>query len=137
MAIETILTTVPDASNRGGGVAAYYEENVSFAANTSIESKYIQAPVDGKLVAGSVQGSITSDGTKTYTFVVSNVTTSKTAVASTLFDADPVLTAGTAADLTVSSTAADVAVSKGDLIEVDFTGGTGSGLSCVLLTFEG
>ena len=137
MTIQTIGVDVVGATNRGGGVAAYYEENVSFVANTSIESIYIQAPVDGKLVAGAVQGSVTSDATKTYTYVVTNVTTSKTMIVSTLFDADPVLTAGTKADLVVSTTAVDVAVTKSDLLKIDFTGGTGSGLTAVLLTFEG
>jgi len=137
MDIQPITTYVAAAENRGGGVAAYFEENTSFVANTSIESRYFLAPVSGKLVAGAVQGSVTSDGTKTYTFEVTNVTTSKTMVASTLLDDAPILTAGTQVALIPSTTAADVAVTKGDFIKVDFTGGTGSGLSAVLLTFEG
>ena len=84
-----------------------------------------------------VQATVTSDVGKTYTYVLTNMTKTKTMTAANqIFDADPVLTTGTKADLTLSTTAADVAVTRGDLIRVVFTGGTASGLTAMLFYFE-
>lgn len=138
MAIQDINTTVPDVNNRGGGVAAYFEDNVSFESNTSEDTKYIAAPCDGKLVQATVQGTVTSDATATYTVTVTNKSNSDAAMlGTTVYDDDPVLTAFTAANPTLSTTEADLVVEKGDMIEVSMTGGTGSGEVAVLLTFEG
>lgn len=129
-------TTQAEPKNRGNSSSAAPVVQTQHLANTSATLKYVVAPVSGKLKYADVQASITSDATKTYTFVISNVTKSKTMVASTLFDGDPVLTAGTKSALTPSTTAADVTVDRGDLISISMAGGTGSGLTVTSLYFE-
>lgn len=136
MTTYAAITTFAEQDNRPGS-QSYKIHDVSFPANTSSTKIYTMAPCKGKIKKITVQGFVTSDGTKTYTYVVTNKTASKTiTAASQIFDADPVLTAFTAADLTLSTTAADVAVSRGDMIEIDFTGGTGSGATAVQIVYE-
>jgi hypothetical protein len=106
-----------------------------FVANTSAASQYFAAPCDGKLVAVAVQGSVTSDATKTYTLTITNGA-STAMLGTTVYDADPVLTANTVAYPTLTSTAADLVVTTGDIIKVTFTGGTGSGNFSVVMYFE-
>ena len=91
----------------------------------------------GILKFGYVQGSVTSDATKTYTVTAVNISNSSAAMFGTnLFDADPVLTAGTKAALTLSATAANLVVAEGDLIVISVAGGTGSGDASVEMVFE-
>lgn len=136
MATIALATTQKSRSEKGNE-ASRYQIATGLAANTSAATTYYTVPGDGILTKGIVTGSVTSDGTKTYTYVVTNVTASKTmTAASQVWDADPVLTAGTPANLTLSTTAADVAVTKGDVISIAFTGGTGSGTTSVILDFE-
>lgn len=81
---------------------------------------------------------VTSDATKTYTLTVANASNSGNSMvaASQLWDADPVLTAGTEVSAVVTATAADLVVAAGDLIEVAVAGGTGAGDAAVRLIFE-
>lgn len=135
MAEVAMNTSAPDASQRSYGYGAAQLTNLAFAANTSVAYQYVTAPADGILKAVTVKGTVTSTATATYTFVVNNmsVDTDPAMVGTSLFDADPVLTADVAANLVMSATNA---VSKGDIIRVGFTGGSGSGLAGVLLEFE-
>jgi hypothetical protein len=134
MAIQTINSDVVGHANRGDGSPAALRKNLEFVANTSSEKRYLVAPCSGILARVRVQGTVTSDATKTYTYVVTNETKADVmTAASQVYDADPVLTANTYADLSLDSTG--VAVTEGDMIEVDFTGGTGSGLTAVELVF--
>lgn len=97
----------------------------------------VMAPRGGILKFVYINGSVTSDATKTYTLVITNVSKSKTMTAAgQVWDADPVLTAGTRSAATLSTTAADVAVDEGDLIQVSVAGGTGAGSAAVELVFE-
>lgn len=131
------LTTTPVNPAAKGNSQSRYQICAGLAANTGVAYTYYTVPGDGILKSGTIVGSVTSDGTKTYTYVVTNDTASKTmTAASQVWDADPVLTAGTPAYLTLSTTAADVAVTKGDVIKIAFTGGTGSGTTSVILDFE-
>jgi hypothetical protein len=109
---------------------------LGFVANTSIATEYFAAPGDGHLVDVVVQGSVTSDATKTYTLTVENGTQTMLLGASQVYDADPILTADTAAFPALNATRANLAVSTGDIIEVSHTGGVGSGNVSVLLIFE-
>ena len=106
-----------------------------FVANTSAASQYFAAPGNGKLVGVVVQGSVTSDATKTYTLTITRGA-STAMLGTTVYDADPVLTANTAAYPTLTTTEADLEVSAGDIIKVTFTGGTGSGNFSALLVFD-
>ena len=135
MAIQAINTALPEAPLRGNGQPGMLPHLLHFEANTSLDSKYFVAEAGGVLRRVRVQGTVTSDATKTYTYVVTNVTQSDIMTAAgQLFDASPVLTAGTYADLVLDATG--VAVDAGDLIKVDFTGGTGSGETAVELVIE-
>ena len=136
MATIALATTHKSRSEKGNEPSRY-QIAAGLAANTSAATTYYTVPGDGILKKGVVTGSVTSDGTKTYTYVVTNVTANKTmTAASQVWDDAPVLTAGTPANLTFSTTAADVAVTKGDVISIAFTGGTGSGTTSVILDFE-
>ena len=137
MAINPMNTTVPDASQRSYGYGAAGISNLGFVANTSVAYQYITAPADGVLKAVTVKGSITSDASKTYTFVVNNmsVDSDPAMIGTSVFNNTNVLTADEPYNLAVVTTAA-AKVSKGDIIRVGFTGGTGSGLAGVLLEFE-
>jgi ethanolamine utilization microcompartment shell protein EutL len=106
--------------------------SVGFVANTSAASQYVAAPGDGKLVAVVVQGSVTSDATKTYTLTVTRGASTEL-LGTTLYDASPVLTAHTAAFPVL---VADTTVKAGDILKVTFTGGTGSGNFSVLMVFD-
>lgn len=109
----------------------------AWAANTSAALKYHAATVTGSIKRARIKVSVTSDATKTYTFVITNVSTGKTVTAAgQLYDASPVATAGTVYDLTLSTTAADVAVSEGDILTLSMAGGTGSGLASMELVIE-
>ena len=131
------LKTTPVNPDSKGNSESRFQICTGLAANTSAATTYYTVPGDGILKNGTIVGSVTSDATKTYTYVVANVTASKTmTAASQVWDADPVLTVGTPAYLTLSTTAADVAVTKGDVISIAFTGGTGSGTTSVILDFE-
>jgi hypothetical protein len=57
-------------------------------------------------------------------------------IGTTLYDADPVLTAGTTVQAVLSATAANLVVALGDIIKVGMTGGTGSGNAGVVLVWE-
>lgn len=137
MAEVAIVTTVPNINDRTYGYGATFIANEWFAANTSTDTKYFMAPSAGNLKAVYVIGTVTSDATKTYTITVKNLSNSDAAmIGTTLYDADPVLTADTVASATLSTTAANLAVDRGDLIEVTHTGGTGSGAVGLQLVFE-
>lgn len=138
MAEVAKLTTVRDYKDRGNTSSAVPCVQTQHLANTSATLKYVVSPVSGVLKAADVQASITSDATKTYTFIIANVSNSGAVMtaASQVYDADPVLTAGTKASLSLSATAANLAVDKGDLISISMAGGTGSGLTCTALYFE-
>ena len=128
VAVNTAYADLDDRFNRPASI------ETGFVANTSAASQYFAAPGKGSLAAVVVQGSVTSDATKTYTFTVTNGSTEM--LATTLYDADPVLTANTAAYPTLSTVANAVDCDAGDIIKVTFTGGTGSGNATVLLVFE-
>ena len=134
MAIQAMNETNPGALQRGYGFGAVHTSTVGFAANTSVAYQYITAPADGVLKEVLVKGTVTSDATATYTIVVNNmsVAADPAMIGTTLFDADPVLTADVAANATLSTA---TAVSKGDIIRVGHTGGTGSGLAGVTLVW--
>lgn len=137
MAIIDLNTDNPTVSQRGYGFGATHVSNLGFVANTSKATQYITAPCAGKLKNVTVMGDVTSDGTATYTIEVVNESNSDVdMIGTTEYDADPVLTAGTAAEATLSSTAANLVVSKGDIISVSHTGGTGSGNAGVVVEFE-
>ena len=139
MAITAVNTVTPKVNGRGYGFGASHINNLGFAANTSVAYQYITAPAAGVLKTVTIKGTILSDVTKTYTFVVHNMSVAadpSMLAAGQVYDADPVLTADTAYELALSATAAALAVSKGDIIRVGFTGGTGSGLAGVLLEWE-
>ena len=110
----------------------------SFPNTTGATIDYVYtAARAGILKFGYVQGSVTSDATKTYTVTAVNISNSSAAMLGTnLFDADPVLTAGTRAALTLSGTAANLVVDEGDMIVVSVAGGTGAGDAGVELVFE-
>jgi len=93
------------------------------------------APYDGVLKFAYVAADVTSDATATYTVDIDNVTKSAAMVNAVVFGADPVLTAGTRAALTLSTTEADLAVSEGDVIKVTVAGGTGAGDATVQMAF--
>ena len=97
-----------------------------------------QAARAGILKFAYLQGSVTSDATKTYTATIVNHSNSSAAMlaASQLYDADPVLTAGTRAALTVSATAANLVVAEGDLIVITVAGGAGAGDASIEMVFE-
>ena len=109
---------------------------LGFVANTSVAAQYFAAPGTGKLVAVRYSGSVTTDATATMTLTVENGTTTMLLAATALYDADPVLTAGTTEAVTLSATASSLAVTEGDIIEVSHTGGTGSGNAGVMLVFD-
>lgn len=135
MAEIAVNTTIPDSQDRPYGYGSAQVSSVVSPANTAVDYVYVMAPNAGRVSEIAVQASVTSDATKTYTFVVTNESdASAEIVASTVFDDAPVLTAGTKAAL--SLTAANVQVNKGDLIRVAHTGGTGSGDVVVQFTFE-
>ena len=137
MAIIALNTTSPEVGDRSYGAGATHVDNLAYAANTSVAYEWVSAPFDGVLSQVLVGADITSDATKTYTIVCTNETNSDAAmIGTTLYDADPVLTAGTAAVAVLSTTAANLVVSKGDVIKVGMTGGTGSGNASVTLTWE-
>lgn len=135
MAEIELNSTTPGADQRGYGFGATHIDNLGFAANTSVTYQYVTAPADGVLKRVTVNATVTSDATATYTFVVNNMSVADdpAMVGTSVFDADPVLTADTPAELTLSTA---TAVSKGDIIRVGMTGGTGSGLAGVLLEWE-
>jgi len=136
MATIALATSQKSPSEKGNSESRY-QICAGLAANTSAATTYYTVPGDGIIKAAVVTGAVTSDATKTYTYVISNVTASKTVTAaSQLYDASPVLTAGTPASLTLSTTAADVAVTKGDVLSIAFTGGTGSGATSVIIDVE-
>ena len=139
MAIYPLNTDTPKVLGRGYGFGASHIDNLGFAANTSVAYQYITAPADCVLKGVTVKGTITSTATATYTFAVNNmsVDTDPAMIGTSVFNATEgsVLTADEAAELAVVATAA-AKVSKGDIIRVGFTGGTGSGLAGVLLEWE-
>lgn len=137
MAIIADNSTRPAVLDRSFGYGATHVENVWFTANTSEAIKHVMAPSGGILKEINVQGTVTSTATATYTIAVTNVSYSDAAMnATTLYDADPVLTAGTMASVTLSTTAANLAVDDGDLIAISHTGGTGSGAVVVQFVWE-
>lgn len=136
MTVIAKATSQVEPKDRGNVSSAVAVVQTQHLANTSATLKYVVAPVTGVLKFADVQASITSDATKTYTIILSNVSASKTMSTTTVFDDDPVLTAGTKASINLSTTAANVAVTRGDLISVSMAGGTGSGLTCTSLYFE-
>lgn len=132
-----VNVTTPKVVERPYGFGSNHIDNLAFAANTSVAYQYIVAPADGKLKSVTVSGAVTSDATKTYTIVVNNMNNSDVnMIGTTLYDADPVLTAGTVAEAVLHATAANLVVEKGDIIRVGHTGGTGSGLAGVMLEWE-
>lgn len=97
----------------------------------------IMAPCGGKLVHAEVQSQTTTDGSNKVGLSLSNESNSAAAMfATTLFDDDPVLTSNTAADITLSTTAANLLVDQGDNLELtyDVTGTIAGG--AVILYFE-
>jgi hypothetical protein len=137
MAIIALNSTAPEVDDRSYGAGATHVETLGWVANTSAAYIYFAAPFAGKLTAMDVGGTVTSDGTKTYTFTCINLNNSSAAmIGTTLYDASPVLTAGTSAAVVISATAANLVVAKGDLIKVGMAGGTGSGLASAAVTFE-
>lgn len=132
-----VNTTRPAVNDRSYGYGATSIVEVWFVANTSTATKYIMAPSNGVLKEFNVQGSVTSDGTKTYTLTCVNKSNSDAAmIGTTVYDDDPVLTAFTAASATLSTTTANLAVDDKDMILLTHTGGTGSGDVVVQLVFE-
>lgn len=139
MAEIALNAATPKVSGRGYGFGASHINNLGFAANTSVAYQYITAPAAGVLKAVTIKGTVLSDATKTYTFVVNNMSKADDPAmlaAGQVYDDDPVLTADVAYELALSATAAARVVSKGDIIRVGFTGGTGSGLAGVCLEWE-
>lgn len=136
MAEIALNTSYAEENQMANGKSRQVIED-AWAANTSAALKYHTATVSGTFVRARVNASVTSDATKTYTFIITNVTKSKTVTAAgQLYDASPVLTAGTVADLTLSSTAADIAVDEGDILTFSMAGGTGSGLAGIEVVIE-
>lgn len=137
MAEISVNTTRPAVNDRSYGYGATSIVEVWFPANTSEAIKYIMAPSNGILKEFNVQGTVTSDATKTYTITCTNKSNSDAAMlGTTVYDADPVLTAFTAASATLSTTAANLAVDDKDALAISHTGGTGSGDLVVQLVFE-
>ena len=137
MAIIALNSDKPTVDQRGYGFGSMHKDNLGFVANTSEAIQYVSAPCAGKLKNVTVMADVTSDATKTYTVTVTNKNNSDAAMlGTTLYDADPILTAGTAAEASLSATAANLAVDKGDVIAVSMTGGTGSGNVGILLEWE-
>lgn len=137
MAEIALKTTIPDVTDRSYGYGATHVDNPAWVANTSAAVQYVTAPFDGVLKQALCSADVTSDATATYTFLVTNQSNSDVELlATTLFDADPVLTAGTPSAATLSTTTANLSVSKGDIISVSMAGGTGSGNAGLVLTWE-
>jgi hypothetical protein len=137
MAIIALNEVVPTVDQRSFGSGAVYKETLGWVANTSAAYHYVAAPFAGTLTAFQTGCTITSDATKTYTFTCINLNNSSAAmIGTTLYDAAPVLTAGTQATAVTSGTAANLVVAKGDIIKVGMAGGTGSGLASAVVTFE-
>jgi hypothetical protein len=137
MAEIPLVTSTPLNSDRSYGVGAAQRDNLAFVANTSAAYEWVTAPYAGVLSAVYVSADVTSDATKTYTIVCTNETNSDAAmIGTTLYDADPVLTAGTPLQAVLSATAANLVVALGDVIKVGMTGGTGSGNAGVILVWE-
>jgi hypothetical protein len=136
MAIQAMNETNPGALQRGYGFGAVHTSTVGFAANTSVAYQYITAPADCVLKEVLIKATVTSTASATYTIVVNNmsVAADPAMIGTTLFDADPVLTADVAANATLAADA-NLAVAKGDIIRVGHTGGTGSGLVGVTLVW--
>lgn len=126
VAVNAAYADLDDRMNRPAFVSA------GFVANTSAASQYFAAPGDGILKAVAVQGSVTSDATKTYTLTITRGASTEL-LGTTLYDAAPVLTANTVAYPTL---VADTTVKAGDILKVTFTGGTGSGNFSVLMVFD-
>jgi len=137
MTIYAVNSTRPAVNDRSYGYGATSIVEVWFPANTSEDIKYVMAPSNGVLKEFNVQGTVTSDGTKTYTITCTNKSNSDAAMlATTVYDADPVLTAFTASSATLSTTTANLAVDDKDCLAISHTGGTGSGDLVVQLIFE-
>lgn len=130
VSVDTSYADLDDRMSRPSSV------EVGFVANTSEVVDYFAAPGDGTLVAVRYNGSVTTDATKTMELKVLNGATTMLTGASGLYDADPVLTAGTPVDVGLSATAASLEVSQGDIIYVSHNGGTGSGNASVQLIFD-
>ena len=137
MAEIALKTTVPEVNDRGYGFGAKHTDNLVITAHTTAAYEYVTAPADCVLKAVTFSASVTSSVSVTYALGITNESNSSAAmIATTLYDADPVLTAGTAAEVTLSSTAANLVVEKGDIIKIGGVGGTASGLWGVVLEWE-
>lgn len=130
ISVNTAFVQDPDKARQ------YAYVPIIIPANTSEATYEFLAPAKGRVAAVNVAASVTSDATKTYTFVMTNETDTKTIVASTVYDADPVLTADTDVDLTVATASSADRVDRGDVIQFSHTGGTGSGTVAVCVAFE-
>jgi hypothetical protein len=112
---QSVLTTfVPEDM-----MERHYEVvNIEFG-DASV-TKSVLAPCTGKVVHAQVQSQTTTSGSNKVSVTIANQTDAADIVATTLFDDDPVLTTNTAATLTLSTTAADLLVTKGDAIELAY-----------------
>jgi hypothetical protein len=104
----------------------YMVEQINFGAASGTFN--VLAPCTGKVVAADIQTQTTTDVSNTISVTIANQTDAADIVATTLYDADPVLTTNTVGNLTLSTTAADLLVTKGDNIELAYVeGGTIAG----------
>ena len=123
---QDLRTTFAEDTNRGRDIS-YQVVSVPFADASATTST--KAPCDGKLVKATVQSQTTTDGTHKITVGITNETESNTMVTGVLWDDDPVCTSDTEKDLVLTTTAADLLVSRGDAVEVAYTeAGTIAGL---------
>jgi hypothetical protein len=117
MAIQSINTTFVGGEDKSNNVE-HVQVNLGAASGTFS----VLAPCKGRLVGAFVQSQTTTDGTNTVTLALTNESNSAAAmIASTTYDADPVLTSNTAAQLTLSTTAANLDVDLNDQLELAYT----------------
>lgn len=111
-------TTFAEDTNRGRD-NAYHVVVADLMAASGVYS--VPAPCDGKISRVEVVSGTVTDGTDKITLAITNEGNSSAAIASAAYDDDPVLAVNTATALTLSTTAANLVVTQGDLIEVAYT----------------
>lgn len=111
-------TTYPPNEDRPGD-GAYFVATADLLAASGVYT--VPAPCAGKIVRIEVVSGTVTDATDKITLAITNESNSSAAIASAAYDDDPVLAVNTATALTLSTTAANLAVDQGDNIEVDYT----------------
>ena len=129
MAIQSINTTFAGGEDKFNNV-----EKVIVQLGAATGTFTIPAPIEGRLVAAFVQSQTTTDGTNKITVALTNQSNAAASmIAGVLYDDDPVITSNTATQLTLSTTAANLAVDLNDALELAYTeAGTIAGGAVVL-----